>query len=926
MTAVRPAAAGEVLLERGPERGRLTRLVAGLGRGESSAAVVIGVPGTGKTTLLEHTAETAARAGVRVLTARGSATESLLPHGVISQLFAGVPGLSELLWPRSAQPGGRGPGWQEKVCNRLLDSTRWEPTLLIVDDFDLADDRSAAWLTAVLRRRTRTPLMILLAHARVASPVGDSAAITAWWQAAPLPGTVHVVHLRPLTPDAVRRVVDVACTGRAAPGFAAELATLTRDDPTLLREVLARLETSGPDPDLSAVAADARRAVVLDLLERLRPDLAELLRVVAVARTAEEDYLRPLAGTLGMPVGVALRGLAELGLLGAGPERRMDPEVATWVLAGMAPRRRDRLRRAAAEIGHRRAAPEEDVAALLLDSTPIGEPWAADTLCAAAVRWRAAGDYAAAAACYHRALDEPLSPARAARVRVELETVERASCPFTADLRLLQASQASAADRSVRTRLSAVDLMIQRGACGQALRELRELHRSPELTGADRGDLIALHWLAEGRGTGSARSGVPAFADLDPATLSPAQSGAAAWLTTATGRGIRVARRLARRASAAPAEQAPLLAPRLAAAATLTATDDVLEALAAYDSVIRAGSKAGARVPVALALTGQAGIHLQRGRPAGVDEALAAIRALGEPGSWPAPVHDRIAAVTLLVAIFRDGPETARRTAVPHPGTTEDPASPYLLFARGLLELVSHRHHDALYLLQECGRRMLAAGWANPSMLPWRAYAVIACRRVGDHRGATAWLAEEWDLTKAWGGRTAVGYTHLAAGTGIRGQDALFQLTQAVNALQRSPSRLLYVDALLRLAAALLESGQPAGVARHLREAERIAAGAQLTPITARVAALRARLADRPGPRISHRLALRRWRSLPPPALELVRAVLEGTSNAAIAERLAVSKRSVELRLTAIYRQLEITGRAELRELFAVLEGELGAP
>ncbi|MBB5857225.1 AAA family ATPase [Amycolatopsis umgeniensis] len=916
MSAVRrlEADGADELVERETELRLLTRLVEDLEHGHGGSALVLGPAGSGRTALLVQAAALAAERGLQVFTARGSATEAQLPYGLLSQLLASIPELADVPWLHAALSDGTDVQvLHELLCQRLLESARRCPVLLVVDDLILADEQSEMWLAALRRRRVDAPVLLVAAHSGPSEEDGEDTRLCL----GNLPGeNRHVVRLRPLSEAAVRRLVHAVPAPRPP---VEEVYAATRGNPALLAEVLAR-SSAGPGAEITAITADARRDTVLDLLARLPSDLAALVRTIAAIGTLDEAYLRPLAAPLGMPLSRALRVLADSGLIGTDPAEPMNPQVATWVLAATGAEERAGTRRRAAELGHRRAAPEEDVAGLLLGSQPVGEAWALETLHAAALRRREAGDHTEAARYYRRALAEPAPPGTSARLRLELETVEASSCPFTGGLRLARATRVSSGDDTVRTRLSAVDLMMQRGARDDALRELAVLSEAA-VDDRDRADLTALHWLAEGTGAGSVLLGIPALPDLDPAALTPAQTAAASWLTTTACRDGRAARRLARRAADPSNEPMTLYSPRLALAITFTQTDDVLEALSVYEEVIADASAAGAGVPVALGLTGQAWIHLQRGRVQAAEDALAKATASGPPDGWPPTVTASLSTIAIAAALTRGDFEAAQRAVDAAVDGGPLYSTPYLLFMRGLLELDLKRHRRALGLFQECGRRMNAIGWLNPGLVPWRSHVAIAAQALGDEHTAAAMISEEWRLAQEWGTRTAIGRTHLGAGVAVRSEDAVFRLTQAVNALQQSPARVLYVEAVLLLAAAQINRGQTSGVPRLLREAERLATAYQLAWATSRIADLGKRLSDRP--RRSYRTASRRWRALSPAATDLVRRVLANASNAELAEELGVSKRAVELRLTAIYRQLEVTGRAELRELFDALDKEL---
>ncbi len=907
------------LVERETELRAITELIEDLEHGRGGPAQVIGPPGTGRTALLERAAQLAAERGLQVFTARGSVTEAALPYGVLSQLLSEVPELTGVSWlPRLLEDGADATIVQELLCLRMLESARRRPVLLVVDDVTLIDEQSAAWLSVLRRRRAGVPIVLLGAQAGLPAADGGLDPLSS----AEVPGErQRVVRLGPLSQTAVHSVVGSVPAPRPP---AEELYQATRGNPALLAEALTRSASGGcGEAGIGTLVADTRRTNVLSLLARLPADLAALVRTIAVVGTADETCLRPLVGPLGMTITRALAVLTELGLLGTDRREPMDPELATWVLAATGQHDRDRIRRSAAELGHRRAVPEAEIAELLVDAPPIGQTWALEALQLAARRRREAGDHASAARYYRRALAEPAPEGTAARLRLDLATVAASSCPFTGELRLARAIPASADQESVRTRLSAADLLLLHGRPENATQALAGFDAAA-CGSREHADLIALHWLAEPGGPGSASLGVPAVTEVDPAQMSPAQAAVAAWLTMAAGRDLRMARLLAQRAMGTGKDEPSLYGPRLVLAMTFAQTDDVLTAASVYDGVIAAASAAGARVPVALALTGRAWIDLLRGRVRAAEDALAEARGLIPPEGRPPTVAGALSTIAIGAALSRDDLVAAQQAADEIDRATESGAvTPLLLFMLGLLELELEQHQGALRLFEECGRRMHAFGWLNPALVPWRSQLAVAAQALGDEQTAAAMIKQEWRLAQAWGTQTVIGRTQLGAGIAEGSDDVVFGLTQAVNALRYSPARVLHVEALLLRAAAQLDRGQTGGVARELREAERLAAAYQLGWARPRLAELKSRLAERPRPEPNHRAVLRRWRSLKPASAELVRRVLADASNADLAAELGITKRAVELRLTSIYRQLEVTGRAELRELFAALDKEL---
>ncbi|WP_181777600.1 ATP-binding protein, partial [Amycolatopsis pittospori] len=199
MNAVRLEAEGtDQLVERETELRLLTRLIGDLELGHGGSALVLGPAGSGRTALLEQVASLAGERGLQVFAARGSATESQLPYGLLSQLLASIPELADVPWLRAALSDGTDVQvLHELLCQRLLESARRCPVVLVVDDLILADDQSVAWLAALQRRRGHDPVLLVAAHS---GPQDDGCEDSGPLSLAGLPWeNRHVVRLRPLS-------------------------------------------------------------------------------------------------------------------------------------------------------------------------------------------------------------------------------------------------------------------------------------------------------------------------------------------------------------------------------------------------------------------------------------------------------------------------------------------------------------------------------------------------------------------------------------------------------------------------------------------------------------------------------------------------------------------------------------------------------
>jgi predicted ATPase len=166
-----PAAeTGGVLLERERELGLLDALVHGALEGDAPLVLLEGPAGIGKSSLLAKARATAAAAGFRVLTARGSDLERDMPYGVVRQLFASLlvdPDCRDRWLVGSAQPAARvfGPPAEDAETPDpgsygVLHGLFWltaniasdGPLCLSIDDLQWCDPASLRFIAYLERR------------------------------------------------------------------------------------------------------------------------------------------------------------------------------------------------------------------------------------------------------------------------------------------------------------------------------------------------------------------------------------------------------------------------------------------------------------------------------------------------------------------------------------------------------------------------------------------------------------------------------------------------------------------------------------------------------------------------------------------------------------------------------------------------------
>ncbi len=159
------------------ERTLLRHLLRDAGQGQLAIVVVYGVPGAGKTALLEWTADTARRGAAEVLWASGY--EGSLPLAAVSRLVAPFRELTDVL--RTAGPSGVGSGpldtalgasatsdLPRSIVDVLVSRAHRRPLVVLLDDVQDLGDASRAVLSDTLvglddtGARQRLQLLVVL--------------------------------------------------------------------------------------------------------------------------------------------------------------------------------------------------------------------------------------------------------------------------------------------------------------------------------------------------------------------------------------------------------------------------------------------------------------------------------------------------------------------------------------------------------------------------------------------------------------------------------------------------------------------------------------------------------------------------------------------------------------------------------------------
>lgn len=200
----------------------------------------------------------------------------------------------------------------------------------------------------------------------------------------------------------------------------------------------------------------------------------------------------------------------------------------------------------------------------------------------------------------------------------------------------------------------------------------------------------------------------------------------------------------------------------------------------------------------------------------------------------------------------------------------------YVLHSRGKLRLCLGDAAGALADQLECARRLGKWGATNPAMVPWRSYAALAYRVLGDRQAAIRLSDEEVSHARAWGTPRALGLalaTRAALSWHTGGELLLKEATRALSHwdVRTTPGLAPRAFAMIRACGA-------ASLADQL-ELVIMGAGADTAPR---------------------------------PLSQLVDMALSGQTNKQIAQGLSVTTKTVEFHFTRIYQKLGIKKRAEL--------------
>ncbi|MBS1679420.1 MAG: AAA family ATPase [Actinobacteria bacterium] len=944
MTAIEVDAPG--LLEREQEIGRIDAALAAVATGTGGALTIEGAAGIGKSRLLVHAAEAAPRTEVAVLAARGRELETGFAFGVVRQLLertirtaapdrragllSGAAALATpVLLPEEASPSTEDGGFP------LLHGLYWTlanladegPLLLCVDDLHWADAASRDFLGFLAPRLGELPVL-LLATTRPSDPEGGGAP--------PIDRDSAPLRPRPLSTAAVADLIAARLDREVDAEFAAACRVVTGGNPFLLRELIGELASARIEPVAESVprveglGPEAVGRVVLGDLAGLSEVATPLARATAVLETARLEDAASLAGVPAAAARPAADELAAAGVLAGGMLLQFRHAlVRNAIYSDIPAQARSQLHRRAATLLRDDPAGPAAAAAHLLRAAPGADREAAELLHAAGLDALRRGSPAAAAGYLRRAAAEPPPAARRGEVLRALARAESyAGSPgaierYEEAIPLLE----EVAERCEATRELAALYAMENGAAPQA-RAVEALENVlADLDEEDEVERVALECDL----VCFARIGVGVDATVESHVRRLRALADSGWR-----RDSRIGRRVLVRAAYDAAiaceplaDVRALLDPALddgrwlefepiesahspIAAFTLMAGDDYDAAEALLTEAIAASQKRGSAIGYAQASCYRSMVALRRGALAEAEpDARTGIEAAG----------GLTEATPLLVACLADTLLEQGRLAEAEAtlaadgfaeGVGETHFFLHLLELRGRLRLAAGEAERALEDLDEAVRVQRLLALENPALISAGSTAARAYLALGDRETARALAAEELGLARRFGARRAIGVALSVLGLAAGGEAGIELMREAVAALAGSGAALQHARAEIELGAALRRAGARREARKHLERGLDGAERCGAAPLVER--AREELLASGARPR---RARLNGLDSLTASERRVAQMAAAGLSNPEIAQRLFVTRKTVEVHLSHCYRKLGIASRTELGEALA---------
>ncbi|PSJ28081.1 hypothetical protein B7P34_14420 [Streptosporangium nondiastaticum] len=823
-----------------------------------------GEAGLGKTALLAETRRMAMQdRKCTVLFARGSESTQAVPFHVVRQLFQ--PALAPLSederkqllagWYEIAGPalgivppiGPQDPQGVRDGIDWLVSqlASRPEPLVVLIDDAHWADAESLTWLGYFANRLREAPLLVVISYRP--EELDDAAPV---FRDLVVARGNRPVELRPLTPEAVNRLVRDAFPDQADAPFCREVWAVTGGNPYETVELIAKAKERGlkpleeSAPLLRDLGAASRGTGLVARLERLGTAVTRFAWAAAVLGTEIQPSLA--ANLAGMGPAQAAECADKLRyariLVGAIDLEFVHPLIATAIYASIPPATRTAMHGQAAwsvtEAGQGAAAASRH----LLEVHPDHDSELVEQLRVAAREHLAVGAPDAARRCLERALQEPPPEEERAAVLYELGCSALLTLPPTTVNHLRSAL--SLPHLTEELRVDATYRLSQAYAHNSQLREAaavvkEQAERTPP--GPGRMRLQAAHYLWQGIQVEEQDSLARSRRIAELTERLPGRDNTERTLLALRGfdgmiRGedaVQVVEFMGR----------ALVDGRLAEGMGWTNTEwgfevpSIIGITFAYTDRLDQAEELFKEAVTAFEISGWSGGHLafahdflglvfrRRGE---LDEAEAMLREglrLGKRLGPGLPIHWDGACLLIDTLLARGRVDEAQAFAEENgfrPPYTPAIVLPDAASLAGRLLLARGRKKEAIAELEAAGRRLEERGRHNTIWAPWALDLALAVADEDPERART--LADKAVRHAAvFGTDTAVGDALRRAALVAEPHEALVKLEKAVVHLRRSPCKYEFAEALVAHGAALLEAGKLPEAAERLREGLEVA-------------------------------------------------------------------------------------------------------
>jgi DNA-binding CsgD family transcriptional regulator/tetratricopeptide (TPR) repeat protein len=281
------------------------------------------------------------------------------------------------------------------------------------------------------------------------------------------------------------------------------------------------------------------------------------------------------------------------------------------------------------------------------------------------------------------------------------------------------------------------------------------------------------------------------------------------------------------------------------------------------------------------------------------------------------PIYGTFAAAHVVFALIERGDlDEADRVLVEHDvadGAIPDTiAGAVILMARGRLHRVRGRTRESVTDFDRCREVVEQIGFTGPALGEWRTDQALAQLAASERELALATAVEEEGLSRSFGVPRELGIALRTRGLVEGGHRGLELLADSVDVLAVSEAMLEHAKSLVEHGAALRRAGKNVPAADQLRQGLDLASRCGAIAVAARARDELITAGGRP-----RRERLRGPDSLTASELRVARMAAEGRSNPEIAQALFVTRRTVEVHLTHVYRKLEISSRGALASALA---------